>query len=351
MISLNLPKIDLKDVKFLRKNDLVEGAVIGIGRSSVFVDLSPFGTGMVFGREFLRAKTALKNLKIGDKVSAKISQLENEEGYIELSVGSIREKEIWEKIKELKDKNESVEVKIKGANRGGLLVDYENIQAFIPVSQLAPENYPRIEGADKDKILQELQRFVGETIEVKVLDFDLKENKLIFSERAKELDKIKNLIDKYKVGDVVDGQITGIADFGLFIKFDKKGLEGFAHISELDWILIDNPRNYFNVNDNVKAKIVRIDQDRIFLSLRALKKNPYEELDKKIKKGDSVLGTVVRFSPSGALIKLKSNLQGLIPLSNFSSSEEMIEKLELDKKYKFEVLSIDKEKFKIFLKI
>ena len=195
-----------------------------------------------------------------------------------------------------------------------------------------------------------MRKFVGKIIEVKVLDFDFKENKLIFSERAKELDKIKKLIEGYKVGDVIEGEITGIADFGLFIKFDKQGLEGFAHISELDWILIDDPRNYFKVGEKTKAKIVRIDEDRIFLSLKALKGNPYEGLEKKIKKDDSIMGEVIRFSPNGALIRLKSNLQGLVPLATFKSTEEMIEKLELNKKHKFKVVSIDKDKFKIILK-
>jgi small subunit ribosomal protein S1 len=349
MISSNAPT-DLRDARFLKKNDAVEGKIIGTGRSRVFIDLSPFGTGIIFGKEFLKSKNALKNLKIGDLVSAKISEMENEDGYIELSLNQVREKEAWEKVKELKQKNEVLKVRVKGANKGGLLTEYEGIQAFIPVSQLAPENYPRIEGADKDKILQELQKFVGKLIEVKVLDFDFKENKLIFSERAKELDKIKKLIEGYKVNDVVEGEITGIADFGLFVKFDKQGLEGFAHISELDWFLIDDPRNYFKVGEKVKAKIVRIDEERIFLSLKALKDNPYTDLEKKIKKDDIISGEIVRFSPNGALVKLKSNLQGLVPLATFKSTEEMIEKLELNKKYKFIVVSIDKDKFKIILK-
>jgi len=321
MNSIDSSQTDLRDVRFLKKNDSVEGKIIGTGRSRVFIDLSPFGTGIIFGKEFLKSKNTLKNLKIGDLISAKISELENEDGYIELSLNQAREKEAWEKVKDLKQKKEILKVKIRGANKGGLLTEYEGIQAFIPVSQLAPENYPRIEGADKDKILQELRKFVGKIIEVKVLDFDFKENKLIFSERAKELDKIKKLIEGYKVGDVIEGEITGIADFGLFIKFDKQGLEGFAHISELDWILIDDPRNYFKVGEKTKAKIVRIDEDRIFLSLKALKGNPYEGLEKKIKKDDSIMGEVIRFSPNGALIRLKSNLQGLVPLATFKSTE------------------------------
>lgn len=343
-------KLDFKNFKFLKEGDLVEGSVIGIGRSSIYLDLGPFGTGIIYGREFLKSKSHLKNLKIGDKITAKIVELENEDGYRELSLEEARQKEIWEKLRELKEKDEVIRVKIKGANKGGLLTEFEGTPAFIPVSQLAPENYPRIEGADKQKILQELQKFVGQTMEVKVLDFDPRENKLIFSERAKELERIKKLIQKYKVGDVVKGEVTGTAEFGIFIKFDKEGLEGFAHISELDWILVDDPRTEFKVGDKVKAKIVRIDEDRVFLSLKALKKNPYDEIEKKIKTGDILMGTVVKFTPHGALVKLKSNLQGLVPLSQFQSTEEMIEKLETEKKYKFEVIAIDKEKYKILLK-
>jgi small subunit ribosomal protein S1 len=345
-----MSKLDFSGLKFLKEGDLVEGKVIGIGRSSVYLDLGPLGTGIIYGREFLKVKNILKNVKIGDKITAKVVELENEDGYRELSLEQAREKEVWEKIKELKEKDEIVKVKIKGANKGGLLTEFEGIPAFIPVSQLAPEHYPRIEGADKQKILQELQKFVGKTMEVKVLDFDPRESKLIFSERAKELERIKRLIQKYRLGDIVEGEVTGTAEFGIFIKFDEDGLEGFAHISELDWFLIDDPRNYFKPGDKVKAKIVRIDEDRVFLSLKALKKNPYKELEKKIKVGDILVGTVIKFTPNGALVKLKSNLQGLVPLSQFQSTEEMIDKLELDKKYKFEVITVDKDKCKILLK-
>ncbi len=176
----------------------IEGKVVAKDRSSLYVDLGIFGTGIIYGREFYEVKDVIKDLNIGDKIYAKITELENDEGYRELSLRDATKEISWQKLREMKEKGELVKVKVTGVNKGGLLTSLDGIAAFLPVSQLAPEHYPRVPDADKQKILKELQKFIGKTLEVKVLDLLAEENKLILSEKAKAEEKIKEILKDYK---------------------------------------------------------------------------------------------------------------------------------------------------------
>jgi len=335
---------------------IIEGKIIARDRSSVFIDLGILGTGIIYGREFYEAKDAIKELKIGDKISAKIVELENEEGYKELSLKEAEEEITWEDLREKKEKGEILKVKILGANKGGLLCSLGGIPAFLPVSQLSPEHYPRIADADKQKIFTELQKFIGETLEVKILDLSIKENKLILSEKAKTLEETKKILENYKQGDVIEGEIKGIAEFGAFIKFplgdnNSKQIEGLIHISELDWQLIEDPSEIVSVGQIVKAKIIDIKNNQVFLSLKSLKKDPWKEIEKKYKKGDVIKGKVIKLSPFGAFIQITPKIRGLCHISEFGTKYKMEEVLEIDEKYNFEILSIDPAEYRIGLKV
>ena len=334
--------------------EIVEGQILAVGQSAVYLDLGPWGTGIIFGKEFYAARDILKKLKIGDKVFTKIIALGDEEGYIELSLAQAGKEISWERLRKIKENDETVTVKILGANKGGLLAEIERIQGFLPVSQLSGEHYPRVEGADKTKILQSLQTLIGKELKVKVFSLDPKEEKLIFSEKAKETQKIKEILKKYKVGDVVKGEITGIVDFGAFLKFGSdsaEGLEGLVHISELDWQLIEDPSEVIKVGQKVKAKIIEITEDgRISLSLKALKKDPWEGIEKKYKKGDIVKAKVTKFNPFGAFVEITPQIQGLVHISEFGTKTKMEENLKLGKKYDLKILQIDPKEHRMSLK-
>ena len=169
----------------------VEGKVVARDRSALYIDLGLLGTGVIYGREFYAVKDVIKNLNIGDKVFAKIVDLENDDGYKELSLRDATKEITWGHLREMKESGQILNVRITGVNKGGLLTNLEGIQAFLPVSQFAPEHYPRVIDADKQKILKELQKFIGKTLEVKVLDLLAEENKLILSEKAKSEEKTK----------------------------------------------------------------------------------------------------------------------------------------------------------------
>jgi len=330
---------------------IVEGKIIGEARSAVFLDLGPIGTGIIYGREFQEAKEEIKNLKIGNTLFAKIIDLENEEGYIELSLSQASDELTWEKLKQQKDKDEILKVKILGANRGGLLAEVFGVPAFLPVSQLLSEHYPRVEKGDVSKIVRELQKFVGKEMEVKVFDLDPRQGKLILSEKAKENEKIKEILKNYKVGDVVEGEITGITNFGVFMKFAEKNLEGLIHISELDWQLIEDPADVVKVGQVVKAKIISISDNKVSLSLKALKEDPWQNIEKEFKKGDAVEGKVTKFNSFGAFIQITPKIQGLCHISEFGTKSKMEEALKIDEKYKFQILSIDPVEHRMSLKL
>ncbi|MDD5606788.1 MAG: S1 RNA-binding domain-containing protein [Candidatus Pacebacteria bacterium] len=257
-------------IKIPRIGDILEGQIINQKNAVVYLDLKEWGVGVIFGKEFYEAKNRLRKLKKGDSVFTKVIKLFNEDGYLELSLNQAGEEMAWKTIKEKKSNNEIIKIKITGANKGGLLAEVSGIPAFLPVSQLSPINYPKVKDGDNQKILQALQDFIGQELEVKVFDTDPKEGKLILSEKAKESEKIKEFLKNYNKGDIVEGEITGVVDFGAFIKFGQESLEGLIHISELSPKMIKNPSEIVKIGDIVKAKIIEISNNKIFLSLKDL---------------------------------------------------------------------------------
>lgn len=340
----NLAKVELSSVgKMLDKTELppqvdtlVEGPVIAIMKSSVYIDLAPFGTGIIYGREFINAKDIIKKVNIGDVVKAKVVSTDNDEGYIELSLKEAKQALIWSEAEKAIKSKTLLEIMVKEANKGGLILDWQGIQGFLPASQLKSEHYPRVEDSDKDKILKELKKLVGKRIQVIMISALPKEGKLIFSEKDNNPEERQEIVGKYTVGDEVSCTVAGIVDFGVFLKVEE-GLEGLVHISELDWGLVEDPRALFKVGDTVKAKVIEVKDGKVSLSIKALKENPWKEFEDKLKKGDIVSGVVIKFNKHGALVSIKQGVAGLVHNSNFGSEEKLKKALELGKTYNFQV--------------
>jgi len=337
-------KVELSAVeKALDKTDLppqvdslVEGPVISIQKSSVYIDLTPFGTGIIYGREFINAKDIIKKVNIGDVVKAKVVDINNDDGYIELSLKEAKQALIWsEADKAIKSKT-VLELTIKEANKGGLILDWQGIAGFLPASQLKSEHYPRVEDSDKDKILKALKTLIGKRINVVMISALPKEGKLIFSEKDNNPEERKEIVGKYAIGDEIECSVAGIVDFGIFLKIEE-GLEGLVHISEIDWGLVEDPRSMFKVGDMIKAKIIEVKDGKISLSIKALKENPWKEFENTLKKGDIVSGVVIKFNKHGALVSIKQGVAGLVHNSSFGSEEKLKKTLELGKTYDFQI--------------
>jgi len=344
-----------------KPGEIMEGKVVAKESGKLFLDLGPIGTGIIYGKEFYEAKSKIKNLKIGDLLFAKIVDLENEDGYIELSISKAGIEMSFGSLRRKKEGGEKISVKIMGANKGGLISEVMGIPAFLPVSQLMPEHYPRVEKGDTAKILKELQKFVGKDLEVKILDLSQRGEQIILSEKAKESDKVKEILKNYKVGDIVNGEITGITDFGAFMKFpvsdkdainnETESLEGLIHISEMDWKIVENPTEIVKVGDKLQAKIIDISENKVSLSLKALKKDPWMDSETKYKKGEIVSGRVSKFNPFGAFVQLSPEIQGLCHISEFGLREKMEEKIKIGKEYNFQILEIKPEEHRMSLKL
>lgn len=318
------------------KEMLVEGPVIEIKKSSVFINLAPFGTGVIYGREFMNAKDIIKKVAVGDLVKAKIVDLENEDGYIELSLKEAKQALIWSDAEKAIKSKTILDIAVKEANKGGLILEWQGISGFLPASQLKAEHYPRVEDSDKDKILKELKKLVGKKLSVIMISALPKEGKLIFSEKDNNPEERQEIIGKYTVGDDLECEVAGIVDFGVFLKIED-GLEGLVHISEIDWGLVEDPRTMFKIGDKVRAKVIEVKDGKISLSIKALKENPWKEFEGKLKKGDIISGVVIKYNKHGALVSIKEGVAGLVHNSLFGSEEKLKEKLELGKNYNFQV--------------
>lgn len=316
--------------------EVVEGKVIGIEKAKVYVDLQPYGTGIIFGKEFITARDVIKKLNIGDSVSAKIVDHVNKDGYIEISLKEARQALIWDEAeKAIKDKT-TFELPVQEANKGGLIIAWQGIIGFLPASQLKSEHYPKVSDGDKDKILEELKKLVGQKISVAIITAVPKEGKLIFSEKNLEKKENQKKADKYKVGDVFTGEVTGTVDFGVFVKLED-GLEGLVHISEIDWALVEDPKSMFKIGDKVNVKVIEVKDGKVSLSIKALKPNPWDEAEKKYKKGDEVKAVIIKFNKYGALASIEEGVSGLVHISDFGSETKMKEKISLGKSYTFKI--------------
>lgn len=347
-----LLKLESASIAFLKRGDIIESKLIKKESRVYFFDLGKFGIGIIYGFEFLNAKNTLKDIKVGDPMPVKVIEPENENGYVELSLVGASQQKVWQELKELQEIGEPLEVKIMDANTGGLIADIKNIKAFLPVSQLLSSHYPRVENADKSKILQELKKLVDQTFNVKIIDVNQKANKLIISEKEASDTASQESLKKYNVGDIIEGTVSGIAEFGAFFRFtENPDLEGLIHISELSHKLIENPKDIVKINDIIKAKIVEIKNSRVSLSLKALQPNPWDQVKEKYKDGQEVAGTVYSFNPFGAIVNLDLDIQGLIHITEFGSLEEMEKALELKKSYQFILASVKPEEKRILLKL
>lgn len=335
------------DVKQLIVGENITGHVLSVKKHEVLIDLGAQGIGFVPRREV----GFNRQLKVGDEVTAGVVDVELDNGYSLLSLRKAAKDRGWEEVQEKMDASEIIDVVPYDANRGGMLVEYEGVRGFLPVSQLSAEHYPRVGGADKDEILARLNALVGQTLKVRILDCDRKANKLIFSEKEAIKDGLAERFEKLHVGDTVTGVVTGVVDFGAFVNVD--GIEGLVHISEISWERVNNPADYVKVGQTIEAKIISIDKERLSLSMKQLKKDPWLDEVEKFKKGETVEGTVTRITPFGAFVQISPAVEALVHISELGGGSDVDpEKVfTLNERKEFIVLDIDKESRKISLSL
>lgn len=336
-----------ENIKTLAAGEVIEGTVLSVKKHEVLVDLGPHGVGVVPRREVGFSQ----KLTEGDTVTASVIETEMEDGYSLLSLRKAAKDRGWDEIAHIVESEEIIEVTAYDANRGGLLIELEGVRGFLPVSQLSAEHYPRVGSADKDEILQRLNALVSKPIKVRVLDADRRANKLIFSEKEAIKDGLSERFEKLKVGDTVKGVITGVVDYGAFVNVE--GIEGLIHISEISWERVNNPADYVKVGQQIEAKVIAIDKERLSLSLKQLQEDPWLSEVEKFKKGDDVEGTVTRITPFGAFVQLSPAVEALVHVSELGDGEgaDPEKVFKLNERKNFRVLEVDKDNRKISLSL
>lgn len=335
-----------------KAGDLIKGKIISITRSEVRIDINGVKTGVVRGRELFDESSEYSNLKTGDDVEATVLEQENEKGEVELSFRFAGHQRAWDGLIEFMKNKQIVSTRITDANKGGLMIRVGQIAGFLPVSQLSPEHYPRVPGGDKNKILERLKDYIGKDFEVKIIDVNEGENKLIVSEKAAWEEKQHSVISKYKIADVIEGSVTAVTDFGVFVEFGEH-LEGLIHISELAWQRIDNPRDIIKEGEKIKAEIIGMEGSKIFLSSKKLKKDPWEGIEKKYSVGQSVKGKILKINPFGLFVELDSDIHGLAHISEISNEPvgDLSKMVAIGDMKEFKILSIEPKNHRLGLSL
>ena len=344
--------LDKSELAIPAAGEAVRGIVIAASKSEVRLDLGGVRAGVVRGPELYIEADEYAGLKPGDEVEATVVEGENENGDVELSFRIAGQEKAWDTLKDAYKDKTTVKVRVIDGNKGGLLVRFRQIGGFLPVSQLAPENYPRVAGGDKIKILEKLRSFVGMDMEVKVMTLDVSENKIIFSEKEAWNESQKDVISKYQVGTVVEGAVTAVTDFGVFVSFGE-GMEGLIHISELAWKRIDNPANLYKVGDEIKAEIINISGSKIFLSAKKLQTDPWDGVSDKYKVSQIVKGKVLKVNPFGLFVELDELIHGLAHISqlNLAQGQKIEDLFKANTDVDFEITSIEPKEHRLGLAV
>jgi len=339
-------------IKIPQVGDIVKGVVVTASKSEVKLDIEGVLIGVVRGPEMYNEVPEFTDLKAGDEIEAAVIEDENENGELELSFRLVGQEKAWRDLRSAATDKSILKVKIVEANKGGLLSRYRQIDGFLPVSQLAPENYPRISGGDKSKILEKLKSFIGQEFEVTVMTLNETDNKIIFSEKDVWNKKQKPALDKYKINMSVEGRITAITNFGVFISFGD-GIEGLIHISELAWQRIDSPSEMYKVGDKIQAEIISIDGAKVFLSAKKLLRDPWSEASAKYQIGQVVKGEILKINPFGLFVKLDEEIHGLAHISqlNLGVKEKISDLFKVNEVRNFAIVSISPSEHRLGLKL
>lgn len=335
--------------------DLVKGKIISIDKGEVRIDVNGMIIGVVRAQELFSESKEFAKVNIGDDVEATVIEQENENGEMELSFRIAGHRLVWDKMIALAKAGTPVMARVLQANKGGLMMQLDAAQGFLPVSQLSPENYPRVPGGDKNRIFEHLKQFIGKDLRVCVLDADPETEKLIFSEKALWEDEQKSILDAYKIGDVVHGEVSALTPFGAFIKFGE-GLEGLVHISEIVWQRIDHPKDVLKVGDSVKAQIIDLNKSKIYLSVKRMVDDPWKKVKDRYDVGKTVTGEVHKVEPFGLMVKLDDEIHGLAHISDLSDKriadpKAFLADFKVGDKQQFEIMSIEPAEHRLGLRL
>lgn len=316
-----------RPLRTFSKGEIVKGKVVKIGKGEVLVDVGGRTEGIVAGKE-IRLEDEKFDKNEGDEVLVYVIKGENNFGQIELSIRRTGTARKWFELVKAREEDKPISVEVIEANTGGVIVSIGGgLRGFIPTSQLDNARIYPIDGyGDKDNATKQLQNklgeLIGEEIKVKVVEIDREKNRVILSEKMvtsdQDVELRRKTLEDTKVGDVLDGEVTGIAPFGLFI--NAQGLEGLVHLSEISWDKVTNPADFYRIGDKIKVQVIGMQDNgkRVAYSVKRLQKDPWDEIVQEYKVGQVVSGTVTKVVDYGAFVRIDDKVNGLIHISEMS---------------------------------
>lgn len=338
------------EIKYPKQGEVISGTIIKIEKKNILVNVNNQFTWLVVAKE-VGNTIDLNDLSAGQLIDIMVLGDSVERGLLILSLKRANQIKNLSNLTKYNESSEIITVRPTEANKWGLLVDIDGLKWFIPVSQLTPLHYPRVEGADPEKILAHLDGLVWKPFKVRVINVDEAGKKIIFSEKAAIEENRDEALKNLKEWDIVEGTVSGILSYGLFVTFE--GLEGLVHVSEIDWGHVTDPSKFAKVWMKVKVKVIGLDSEKISLSIKRLKENPWDVLAKKFKLNDSITAPISRISKFGAFMDLEGGIQWLIHLSEISHGvvKDIRDHIKVGEEVTAKIINFEPEKKRIGLSL
>ena len=313
------------NVASFKVGEKVKGKVVAINPHSVILDIGAKSEGVIAEKAFVEARDFIKGLKVGDEITAGIIVPEAKDGTILLSLRQASYEATWGKLEKREEEGKEVNVTGKSVNPSGVMVEVEGLTGFIPTSQLGKEALKNLEG------------LVGRSFKAKILEINKETNKILLSEKeiseAENLKASKDALAKIKTGEIYEGKVTTVANFGCFVKLDlgeNINLEGLVHVSELSWGKVGDPSEIVKVGDKVKVKALDLRSGKLSLSIKQAEKDPWGQVEEKYKVDTKVKGRVTRVSDFGVFVEIEKGVEGLIHITNIPPGEKITEGKEVN---------------------
>jgi small subunit ribosomal protein S1 len=329
-------------IKAIKEGEIVHGTVIGVNPDDVIVDVGFKSEGIIPISEFPRPL----NISVGEEIDVYLEQIEDSNGQLLLSKQKADFMKVWDRIRDVHDAGEAIEGRITRRIKGGVVVDIMGVDAFLPGSQISLRQVP------------DFDALIGKMMEVKIIKLNKSRRNIVVSRRVvleKEREHMREqLLDQIQIGQVREGIVKNITDFGVFI--DMGGVDGLLHITDMSWGRVRHPSEMVSLGDKIEVKILDFDEKttRISLGLKQMTPYPWENIEEKFPIRKKVTGRVVSITDYGAFVELEKGIEGLIHISEMSWTQHIKHPskiMNVNDQVDAMVLSVDKENEKISLGI
>lgn len=309
-------------VKNFVPGEIVTGHVVYIDKRFILLDVGSKSEGLIPSDEvkFLPSK----NIELGQELSAIVVYPEDARGNLILSLKKAKSARGWEALQDAFDAQEVIDVQIIDYYKGGLIVDAYGQRGFVPISHLSRSHFEQFNNAMAGGQTSEEAKALGglknSDLQVKIIEIDPQKNRLVLSEKEaapqEELLKKEERLSEIQIGDIIEAKVSTVLPYGILV--DLGGVDGLVHISEIAWEKVDSASDYYAVGDPIKVKVIGIDDDKIALSVKELKDNPWNNVEEKYPLGKVITAKVTKVVPFGAFIELEKGLDGLIHVSEMN---------------------------------